>query len=112
MKVHGVESADVSLDEASADIRLKSDNAVSIPQLRDLMKKNGYPTKDAQVAARGRIVDRDGPVLDLLNGVTMSIIADSKAMARLEELRRDVRHPVVEVTGVSKRIANGTEQLA
>ena len=57
MKLPGVESADVSLDKASADIRLKAANTVSVPQLRELMKRNGYPTKDAQIVARGKIVD-------------------------------------------------------
>jgi hypothetical protein len=91
---------------------LKADGAVSIPQLRELMKKNGYPTKGAEIVARGKIVDRDGkPVLDLLNGITMDIVADSKATPRLEALRRDVRQPVVNVTGVSRTIAKNVEQL-
>jgi hypothetical protein len=91
---------------------LKADNAVSIPQLRELMKKNGYPTKGAEIVARGKIADRDGkPVLDLLNGITMDIVADSKATPQLEALRRDVRQPVVNVTGVSRTIAKNVEQL-
>ena len=112
MKVAGIESAVVSLDKASADIRLSAGNQVSIGQLRDLMKKNGYPTKEAQVVARGKIVDRDGkPVLDLLNGVTMDVLAEPKAAGRLDELRRDAQQPVVEVTGVSRAITRNVEQL-
>jgi hypothetical protein len=108
----GVESADVSLDKASADIRLKAGNAISIAQLRELMKKNGFPTKDAQVVARGRITDRDGRLsLDLLNGVSMDIVADPKIAGELGVLRRDVRQPIVEVTGVSRAVAKNVEQL-
>jgi hypothetical protein len=112
IKLPGVESADVSLDKASADIRLKAGNAISIAQLRELMKKNGFPTKDAQVVARGRITDRDGRLsLDLLNGVTMDIVADPKIAGELGVLRRDVRQPIVEVTGVSRAVAKNVEQL-
>jgi hypothetical protein len=112
IKLPGVASADVSLDKASADIRLKAGNAISIAQLRELMKKNGFPTKDAQVVARGRITDRDGRLsLDLLNGVTMDIVADPKIAGELGVLRRDVRQPIVEVTGVSRAVAKNVEQL-
>jgi hypothetical protein len=112
IKLPGVESADVSLDKASADIRLKAGNAISIAQLRELMKKNGFPTKDAQVVARGRITDRDGRLsLDLLNGVIMDILADPKIAGELGVLRRDVRQPIVEVTGVSRAVAKNVEQL-
>jgi hypothetical protein len=112
IKLPGVESADVSLDKASADIRLKAGNAISIAQLRELMKKNGFPTKDAQVVARGRITDRDGRLsLDLLNGVIMDIVADPKIAGDLGVLRRDVRQPIVEVTGVSRAVAKNVEQL-
>jgi hypothetical protein len=110
-KLPGVESAEVSLEKASADIRLKADNRVSIPQLRDLMKKNGYPTKDAQVVARGRILDRNGPVLDLLNGVTMGIVIEARAAAELDALRRDGGEPAVEVTGVSRMVGKNVEHL-
>jgi hypothetical protein len=76
------------------------------------MKKNGYPTRDAQVVARGKIVDRDGkPVLELLNGATMDIVAGPKATSQLEALRHNVRQPIVEVTGVSRTIAKNLEQL-
>jgi hypothetical protein len=74
LKLPGVESADVSLDKASADIRLKADNRITIAQLRETLKKSGYPTRDAHIEARGRVVDRGGTlVLDLLNGSTLEI---------------------------------------
>jgi hypothetical protein len=72
--VDGVESIDVSLEKASADIRLKPDNRVTLAQLRAAIKKNGYATRDAEIDARGRIVVRNGkPALDLLNGSTISL---------------------------------------
>ncbi len=68
-KLDGVDSVDVSLEKASADIRLKPGNAITLPQLRRIIRQSGYPTKDAHVEARGTIVERDGkPALDLKNG--------------------------------------------
>ena len=101
-KLDGVESVDVSLEKSSAEIKLKADNKITLPQLRRIIRSNGYPTKDAQVTARGRIVDRDGkPILDLLNGATM----------RLEARPETAPAGVVEVTGVSQETGKDTERL-
>lgn len=106
MKLPGVESAVVSLDKASADIRLKPDNAITMTQLRDVLKKNGYPTRDAQIEARGRIVDRNGGlVLDLLNGSVMEVVLDAAVgQTRLPQLPVDVH-------GVSRLVNKTTEKL-
>jgi hypothetical protein len=106
MKLPGVESAEVSLDKASADIRLKPDNRITMPQLRALLKKNGYPTRDAQIEARGKIVDAGGTlVFDLLNGSTMALDPDPKGAP--------VRpgSQAVEVTGVSRADGKVAEKL-
>ena len=101
-KLDGVESVAVSLEKASADIRLKPDNKITLPQVRQIIKSNGYPTKDAQVTARGRIVERNGtPTLDLLNGTFLA----------LTEKPRSVTDAIVEVTGVS-RVSGDAERLA
>jgi copper chaperone CopZ len=93
LKIEGVESADVSLEKASADIRLKPGNRITLAQLRDVIRKNGYPTKDAQVEARGKVVDRDGePVFDLLNGSTVRLSSAPKGAPASD----------VVVTGVSR----------
>ena len=68
-KVDGVESVDVSLEKAIADIRLTPGNAITLAELRRIIRHAGYPTKDASIEARGTVVDRNGkPALDLNNG--------------------------------------------
>ena len=105
MKLPGVESADVSLEQALADITLKPDNRITIPQLRELLKKNGYPTRDAEIEARGRIVERAGKmVLDLLNGSTLEIEAKGVALMPADG--------PVEIRGVSRASAKRVETLA
>ena len=106
MKLPGVESAEVSLDKASADIRLKADNRVTMPQLRELLKKNGYPTGDAQIEARGRIVDSAGKLIfDLLNGSTMAVVANATSA-----VARTAPQPV-EITGISRADGKAAETL-
>jgi copper chaperone CopZ len=95
MKLPGVESAAVSLDKASADIKLKPDNHITMTQLRDVLKQNGYPTRDAQIEARGRLVERGGKLmLDLLNGSTMNVEGQGVALKAGDQ--------IAQVTGVSK----------
>ena len=92
---------EVSLDKANADIRFSPDNKITLPQLRQIIKKNGYPTRDAQVEARGRVVDRNGtPALDLLNGSTLKLASKPQSS----------KDAIVEVTGVS-RVQEKEEQL-
>ena len=103
MKLPGVESAEVSLDKASADIRLKADNRISMTQLRQVLKKNGYQTRDAQIEARGRIVLAGGTlVLDLLNLSVMEL--DAKSVAATASTQ------IVDVSGIS-RADKATEKL-
>jgi len=104
MKLPGVESADVSLERASADIRLKPDNRITMTQLREVLKKNGYPTHDAQVDARGRVVDLGGKLmLDLLNGSALAVDAEGFVLKASDQ--------VVEITGVSRAESKKGERL-
>lgn len=47
----GVESAEVSLETGSVDIKLKADNRISLPQLRRTIRSNGSETGDTQISA-------------------------------------------------------------
>ena len=84
MKLEGVQNADVSLEKSSATITLKADNRVTLPLLRRTIRNSGYPTRDAQIEARGRITERGGkPVLDLMNG-SMLELASAPASSTTE----------------------------
>jgi copper chaperone CopZ len=101
-KLDGVESAAVSLEKATADVRLKPGNAITLPELRRIIRRAGYPTKDAQVDARGTLVERDGrPTLDLQNGSFLELAARPAASAP----------GTVDVTGVSRVVDRSREVL-
>jgi copper chaperone CopZ len=101
-KLDGVESVEVSLEKSSADIKLKPDNRITLPQIRRIIRSNGYPTKDAQITAKGKIVEREGkPVLDLLNGSFLDLAAKPK----------DAPADAVEISGVSRADDKNIEWL-
>ena len=101
-KLEGVESVDVSLEKSSAVIVLKPDNKVTLSQLRRVIRNSGYPTRDAQVSAKGTIMDRGGkPVLDLLNGSFLD----------LTEIPKGAPAGPVEIAGVSRLVGKDIERL-
>ena len=101
-KLDGVESVDVSLEKASADIRLKPGNAITLPQLRRIIRQSGYPTKDAQVEARGTIVERNGkPALDLKNGSFLELATKPSVPSTVS----------IDVTGLSRVVDKDREVL-
>jgi copper chaperone CopZ len=101
-KLDGVESVEVSLAKAAADIRLEPGNAVTLAQLRRVIRQAGYPTRDATIEARGVIVDRNGkPALDLLNGSFLELAAKPAIPDS----------GTIEVTGTSQVLDKGREVL-
>jgi hypothetical protein len=59
-KVEGVESVDVSLERASAAITLRPGNRITLPQLRQIIKNNGFTAKEATVTVLGTLTERGG----------------------------------------------------
>jgi hypothetical protein len=57
-KVDGVATARVSLKEGLTILELKPNNAVTLSQLRTVIRNNGFVSKEAQVVAKG--TPRDG----------------------------------------------------
>lgn len=77
LKIDGVESVDVSLTRAVADIRLRPGNKISLEQLRKLVKANGFTPREASVTAIGKPIERGGkPALELGPDSVLLIAAD------------------------------------
>ena len=65
-KIEGVENVDVSLNEGSATIKLKSHNKVTVEQVREVIRKNGFTPKDTRVRVAGKLIERNGkPALEV-----------------------------------------------
>lgn len=52
-KVDGVQAVRVSLNDGLTTLDLKPGNAVTLAKLRQIIKKNGFVSKEASVVARG-----------------------------------------------------------
>jgi copper chaperone CopZ len=97
----GVDAVKVSLQKATADIQLDEGNRITLAEIRRVIRTSGYPTKDAQIVARGKIASAGGtPVLDLLNGAILPIAGGPVRPA----------DAIVEVTGVS-RVSKDEDRL-
>ena len=56
-KVDGVQSVRVSLNDGLTILDLKPGNAVTLAKLRQIIKNNGFVSKEATVVARGTVAD-------------------------------------------------------
>ena len=71
-KVDGVESVKVSLNEGFAEVKLKEGNTVTVEQLREVIRKNGFTPKEATVTVAGKVIERNGkPALETGPGAVM-----------------------------------------
>ena len=52
-KVNGVDIARVNLKEGLTILELKPNNAVTLSQLRTVIRNNGFVSKEAQIVAKG-----------------------------------------------------------
>jgi len=86
-KVAGVESVEVSLNKGLATVKLKPGNTVSVPQLWELIHKNGYTPKATVVSVRGDLANVGGRIQLKVSGAneTLALVADPKNPAGYSE---------------------------
>lgn len=86
-KLPGVESATVTLNGGRAVLQLKPDNQVTIAQVRERVRRNGFTPRDAVVTARAEAVV-EGERLRLRITGTEEIFDVRTTVANLERLLR------------------------
>jgi copper chaperone CopZ len=110
-KLEGVESVDVSLERGAATIALRPGNRITRPQLRQIIKNNGFTAKDATVTVIGTVVERGGkPALSVTGTDVVWLLAGSNA-AYADAMQR-VRSPQtapVEAAGTVAAPANESQ---
>ena len=85
-KVPGADSVTVSLNPGSATVKLKPGNMVRMPQLWEIVRKNGFTPKTTRIVVRGR-AQGDTFTADGTNE-TFMLKADPKSPAAFAELKR------------------------
>jgi hypothetical protein len=79
-KVDGVESVEVSLERAAATINLRPGNRITLAQLRQIIKNNGFSAKEATVSVVGTLTERGGkPALTVTGTDIVWLIAPRAA---------------------------------
>ena len=89
-KVEGVESVEVSLNEGTATLKLKTANRVSLETVRQIVRDNGFTPKGAEVRVAGRLVEKDGKRALEVNEVdsVYALVAYPEAEARFRQLEQ------------------------
>ena len=59
-KVPGVTSVKVSLNDGLTILDFAPDNAVTLAQLRQIIRNNGFVTNESHIAARGAVASSNG----------------------------------------------------
>ena len=118
-KLDGVESVEVSLERASADVHLRPENHVTLSQLRKIIKDNGFSPREATVTVVGTLVERGGkPALSLTGSGIVWLLtpAAGENTAYNDALQRMKTAPTapVEVVGTVAVLtdANQPEELS
>jgi copper chaperone CopZ len=104
-KLPGVESVEVSLQRAIADVRLKPGNAITLDRLRQIVKSSGFNAREATVIAVGTLIERGGKPAVNVSGIdTVWLVVPDAAHrpAYDDAVRRatERRSQRIEITGV------------
>jgi len=95
-KVAGVESVNVSLNKALATVKFKPANTVSVPQLWDLIHKQGYTPKATTVSVRGEVAAAAGNLQLKVSGTNqvLALASNPKNPAAYDEAAKEIGQTV------------------
>lgn len=101
-KMDGVAKVQLAAETGQVVVELKPGNKITLEQLRRVVRSNGYPTKEAEVTAHGRVVHASGTAtFDLMNGSTL-VLTDAS---------QNASEGVVEMKGIATANEKNEERL-
>jgi hypothetical protein len=83
-KVDGIQSVRVSLNDGVTILDLKPGNTVTLAKLRQIIKSNGFVSKEASVLARGSV---SGQRLFIVSGTNEQVVLSAAPVAAGESWR-------------------------
>jgi len=89
-KVAGVDTVEVSLNKGLATVKFKPGNAVSVPQLWQLLHDKGYTPKATTVSTRGELINAQGRLQLKVSGTkdVLALSADPKNPSPFSEAQK------------------------
>jgi hypothetical protein len=111
-KVPGVQSVRVSLNEGLTILDLKRGNTITLANVRDTIKNNGFVSKEAAVVARGQVAIREGRLLFEVAGTREAfvLVAADQARAAYDDLRQRAERAAVENVEITGSVEAGMTQ--
>lgn len=111
-KIDGIDTVEVSLNRGVVVIRLKPENRVTLGRIRDAIRDNGFTPKEAEVRARGIVVEDSGHLALALPGIgaAFRLTADSQTPGMIGDLER-VRGQGVTLEGRVPERSRGAKGL-
>jgi len=73
-KVPGVETVKVSLKEGLTILDLKPQNTVTLTNLRQVIRNNGFVTKEVELTARGKLETQNGQQTFVVSGTNERLV--------------------------------------
>jgi hypothetical protein len=110
-KVPGVDAARVSLNEGLTVLDLRAGNAVTLEQLRAVLKRNGFVSKEARVTARGTAALKNARLWFTVagSGETFELASSEASRAAYADLERRARTAAVELEELKGSALPGTK---
>jgi hypothetical protein len=81
-RIDGVQSARVRLNEGMTIVELKTGNTVTLAKLRQVIKDNGFVSKEALVIARGSVIGGPGAPVFEVGGTREHLVPSGPAEQR------------------------------
>jgi copper chaperone CopZ len=116
-RVAAVESVELSLERAEADIRLADGNRVPLDQFRRIVRANGFEPKEARVTVRGTVREIAGKLVLEVSGPGTSLVIspDKSAPEPYKQLKtawESKSTATFEVVGTVDQAVGGVETIA
>ena len=92
-KVGGIDRVRVSLNDGLTILDLKPDNEVTLSSIRQIIKNNGFVSKDAVVVARGASTMVNGKSIFVVSGTKERLLTTAEPQHSGEEWRFTVPAP-------------------
>lgn len=100
-KIEGVDDVKVSLNQGLAEVTFKPKNHATLEQVREVVRRNGFTPRGADVKVAGRLVQHEGkPALAVTESDAVYLLAeDPEAKGKLSEFVRIAKDQTVVVSG-------------
>ena len=100
-KFDGINAVKVSLNEGMATIQFKPQNHVTVQEIREAIRKNGFTPKAAQVQVAGRLTEDNGALVLAVPGTAERFVLQdaSEAQGTVAALQRQRGTGEVTITG-------------